>query len=129
MKTITIDGTELLNCEGEAVNTREILEKCAMACGYSMHGMINDSFIVNFPTGMRGEWNPLTRNDDCAEMCAQLMIDTHWGSNTTFVEASGYDSSDTLVYYQAELKDHNNDKCAAWRHAACHVAAMMGERV
>lgn len=110
------------------MNTRDTLEKCARVMG------LNVEFVSNIIEGEHAYvgdkvWNPLTDNDDCAEMCAQLMIDTHWGSNTTFVEASGYDSSDTLVYYQAELKDHNNDKCAAWRHAACNVAAMMGERL
>lgn len=81
--------------------------------------------IADVPYG-RPLWNPLTDNDDCAEMCAQLMIDTSWDENNKCVDAMHPTKS--IVRYE-HFKNHNNDRLAAWRHAACLVAAMMGEKV
>ncbi len=111
------------------MNNRELLEKCARACDINGVGYTTLGDLITHWTGEESYefWNPLEYSDDCAEMCAQLMIDTEW-----YVERV------TCLCFQIETgledkfelyADHNNDRLAAWRHAACQVAAMMGERV
>jgi hypothetical protein len=122
-------------------NTREILEKCARAMGkhvlqdtpYNRLKAGRDDedenerlgLLVRFSDETAYWWNPLESNGDCAEMCAQLMIDTEWYVERVkclcFQIETGLEDKFELY------ADHNNDRLAAWRHAACQVAAMMEE--
>lgn len=103
---------------------REKLELAAKACGYTVHGSINQQFIVNFPSGLRGIWNPPDDSADCAGMKAALRIDDRWGEGCVVACHEG--GAPARV---ANFKDHNNDPQAAWRYAVLCVAAELGRRM
>lgn len=101
---------------------RNILEAAAKACG------IDSTQETYFDHGVPVYWNPITSSDDCAEMCAELCINTTywWGSKE--VECQCFFVKDFVEFfnYKTELADHDNSRLKAWRHAATMVAAKIG---
>ena len=108
---------------------REMLEFAAKACG--IDGVWQDEFGMHLmgkyllcPGELPRYWNPITNSADCAAMCAKLGIDTYWG-HTKWQVVSVECGVKQILELQL-LKDHNNDREAAWRYAATQVAAKIG---
>ena len=104
------------------------MEAAAKACGLrhvDYSGMDYDGsgglVLVNENGCHTRAWNPLTNSADCATMCAKLIIGTEWcaESNRVVCFSRGRHRS-------SSFSDHNNDREAAWRHAATMVAAKIG---
>ena len=104
---------------------RLILEAAAKACGFNLVEWKWYSSPVpcyvrmenGEPTAQR--WNPLTSTADCAEMCAELKIDTtHWKPAVS----CGHE----CIQHDEALKDHDNSRLKAWMYAATIVAAKIG---
>jgi hypothetical protein len=108
------------------MDDREMLELAAKAAGFTVHGWINDRFIVNFGDGMRGEWNPLTDDGDCARLQAALQIDNYWDAYQVQMQHI-YIRSDEIHKHTAQYKDHGGDRLAAWRAAVVAVAIAIGK--
>ena len=83
------------------MNNREIIEFAAKAVGNT-----HDSF------------DPITNSADCATMCAKLIIGTEWCAESSRVVCFSRGR-----HRSSSFADHNNDREAAWRHAATMVAA------
>lgn len=97
----------------------KILECAAKACGLEKAPVFSDG---SRDIAMRNRWNPLISPADCAEMCAELKINTfHWpdavACDTNFPQRLGAEAS---------LKDHDNSRLKAWMYAATMVAAKIG---
>jgi len=108
------------------MSERELLEKAARACGLDCVWQGDGDFINQDD---KLPWNCLTNSGDCAEMNAQLNIDTYWrGTNNSVDAAEVNDYGTSANYYTAMYKDHSNDRSAAWRYASTVVAAQMGEK-
>lgn len=96
---------------------REMLELAAKACGYTVHGSINDRFIVNFGEGMRGEWNPLKDDGDALRLAVRLgiPIEVDYGVNEVIIRGQ----------FGIAL---GNDPDAATRRAITRAAAEKGKQ-
>jgi len=109
------------------MNERELLEKAARACGYNVEGIYQDDdgvtwLQLNPRPSERVGWSSLADSGDCAEMNAQLMIDTEWYQS--FVLCRDYSNE---IAVDAIYATHGV-RSAAWRYASTVVAGMMGER-
>jgi hypothetical protein len=106
---------------------RRTLEMCAKACGiaYTCYSQHSDGGVVGLHRPEFGLWNPLANTvegrSQCAEMCAELGIDTEW-------QDEGVVCSVWLTQHETvEDYDDHPSNTAAWQAAACAVAAAIGE--
>ena len=116
---------------------RKMLEAAAKACGIynriSWDNSKNQPLLMSCakpkdiytPWGNAAPvvWNPLTNLADCAEMCAELGINSFWFMKKDYIQAYGGKSE---LLAQAEFKDHDNSRLKAWMYAATMVAAKIG---
>ena len=107
---------------------RKILEFAAKACGVELEPFIAGKKPCRLIEGESGEgyisvlWNPLTSPADCAEMCAELEIDTVWAEEHVVCHVGS-----EMLYEAIELyEDHDNSRLKAWMYAATMVAAKIG---
>lgn len=106
---------------------RELLELAARAM------RLRDASTVEAYTG---DWiichtgqslSPHTDSGHCADMCAALGIDTEWCRPIRPPrEITSVACVSVSEYAMEYMKDHNNDRSAAWRMAALRVAAEIG---
>lgn len=105
---------------------RLILEAAAKACGIEATGY-HHKFGIKHTAGSdyfpRTEyWNPYTRPEDCAEMCAELGIETRYYERPIDFVAC----SEGKLSVSIETKDHDNSRLKAWMAAATMIAAKIG---
>lgn len=106
--------------------TQKILEAAAKACGFKKWRVLTSGLFQvsnnenwNEAFAKWTDWNPLTNSSDCAAMCAKLKIDTTWEDVSVFCSVP-------MFLNATWFEDHNNDREAAWRFAACKVAEAIG---
>lgn len=98
---------------------RKMLEAAAKACGLIVIGYQGDGLLIASDGCRSGYlWNPLSNPADTAEMCAKLIIGTEWCAESSRVVCFSRGR-----HRSSSFADHNNDREAAWRHAATMVAA------
>ena len=100
---------------------QRLLPLAAKACGFDVRGFIGSRFLVDFPGDLRGEWNPLSSVEACAEMNATLEHSTHWQLKVVWVGYGNKSSS-------AEHNGTTADKLRAWMEASVRAAARVGEK-
>jgi hypothetical protein len=101
---------------------REMLEFAAKAVGVELINL--DYEFGPYIAGTMIVWNPLKHSSACAAMCAKLEIDTYWVH--TNWKVTSVECGVKQILEEQLLKDHNNDREAAWRYAATMVAAKIG---
>ena len=108
---------------------RKILECAAKACGFKKWRVLTSGLFQvsnnenwNEAFAKWTDWSPLTNSADCATMCAKLIIGTEWCAESSRVVCFSRGR-----HRSSSFADHNNDREAAWRHAATMVAAKTGE--
>ena len=113
---------------------RELLELAARAMGFTVHEGRHHSITVPAlwispkDSPLKFSWAPSHSSEDAANMCAALGIDTEWGHPIRPPREIVSVSCLSGDHYRIErLKDHNNDRAAAWRMAALRVAAQIGK--
>jgi hypothetical protein len=113
-----MEGNQVTN---EQQQQRKMLEAAAKACRIEISTWSNCQ-AGGFVKGGKGKfWNPLTSPADCAEMCAELLID--WLNSWESVVAK----QSQEVWVRASIKDHDNSRLKAWMAAATMVAAKIGD--
>jgi len=112
------------------MNTRELLEYAARACGV-------DGKFLETPKSNEEQyqcgiskywgyrwWNPAADDGDCARMEAELGISVDWAPTNVMCGAwDGVESESAVERYEA----HNGDKQSARRMASLRVAAEIGK--
>lgn len=107
---------------------RELLTLAARAMGRELKWRQECDDDKPVPYLDAQEWRPDLYPNDSHDMCAALGIDTEWGHPIRPPREIVSVSCVSGNHYAIErLKDHNNDRSAAWRMAALRVAAEIGK--
>lgn len=99
---------------------RKMLKAAAKACDIK-GSIMGSGDLIYEKDGIAIYWNPLTNSADCATVCAKLIISTEWCAESSRVVCFSRGR-----HRSSSFADHNNDREAAWRHAATMIAAKIG---
>lgn len=98
---------------------RELLESAAKAINLQLHPSFYTSCKVPALTANARWWNPLCRDEDCANLEAALLLDVSWGEDSVTVSRDW-----TLV--SVPYAEHGGSRQRARQYAAVQVAAALG---
>lgn len=103
------------------MSDRELLEKAAMAAGFTSlgYGELSGGSPCLYlrDADFSGVWAPLTDDGDCARLEAACMLDVEWQTQHVIVGRTMLDK------WQEPYLLHDGDKQAARRFAAVRAAA------
>jgi len=108
---------------------REMLELAAKACGIDGVWVEHyNIFVIRAGAFLEDdEWNPLRYPSDCADMEARLMIDVDWFESSVETAIEDPESKGSLLCFEENYADHNNDRQLARMMASTRAAAALAE--